>query len=121
VDELLVTYYMFLGVLLRFVLPFLITFFLTIYLRSLDTKWRDESRNNQPGEAVLYRLWLNNPCSDVNNCGPKECEACLVYGQYERSCWEVNRVKGQISTKCQECEYRERLLFSVVEIKGILG
>ena len=112
-DEFLVTINMVLGILLRIGIPFAITFLLAFFLRRLDTKWRAEAIEAQPGEALLHQKWLNTPCWEEKDCVEEQREKCPAYLQTERSCWEVHRDNGSLNFKCQECEYRKELMIPV--------
>jgi hypothetical protein len=112
-DEFLATVYMVLGILLRIGIPFVITFLLAYFLRSLDTKWRAEALQAQPGAVVLRELWLNEPCWGGKDCIEEQHENCLVYTQKEKPCWEIHRENGNLNPKCQVCEYRKELLIPV--------
>lgn len=111
-DKFLATVYMVLGILLRIGIPFAITFILAIFLRRLDTKWRLEALQAQPGEAVLYDLWLDNPCWLEKDCAQEQREQCPAYLQNEKSCWAVFQENGNLQAKCLNCDYRKELLFS---------
>jgi hypothetical protein len=112
-DEFLATVYMVLGILLRIGIPFAITFLLAYLLRNLDTKWRAEALEAQPGDAVMRELWLNEPCWEGKDCIEEQREICPAYSQREQPCWEVHRDNGNLNPKCQTCEYRKELLIPV--------
>jgi len=112
-DEFVTTLYMVLGILLRIGIPFAITFLLAWFLRRLDTKWRAEALQIQPGAAALYQLWLNTPCWEEQDCVEEQRENCPAYAQREQPCWEIHRDNGNLNPKCQHCEYREELFIPV--------
>jgi hypothetical protein len=111
-DKFLATVYMVLGILLRIGIPFAVTFVLAVFLRRLDTKWRVEALQAQPGEAVLFDLWSSNPCWAEKDCSEEQREQCPAYHQNEKSCWAVFQENGNLQAKCQNCEYRKELLFT---------
>jgi len=112
-DEFILTLYMVLGVILRIGIPLVITFLLTLLLRRLDNQWREEALHEQPGEAVLREMWLNNPCWEQTDCIEELRESCSAFSQTETPCWEVYREDGMLNPKCQVCEYRKELLIPV--------
>jgi hypothetical protein len=109
-DEFLVTVYMVLGILLRIGIPFVITFLLAWFLRSLDTKWRVEALQAQPCEALLHQVWLSEPCWEEINCLEELREVCSAFLQTEKPCWAVFQENGNLQPKCLDCEYRKELL-----------
>ena len=111
-DKFLATVYMVLGLLLRIGIPFAVTFVLAVFLRRLDTKWRLEALQAQPGEAILHELWSDNPCWQGKNCPEEQREQCPAYLQNERSCWAVFQENEHLQSQCLNCDYRKELLFS---------
>ena len=93
-DEFKMTMFMVLGILLRIGIPLGLTFLLARFLRRLDAKWRAEASEVHPGEAIMFELWLKNPCWDEFDCTKEQCENCAAYNQKEKPCWEVFRVNG---------------------------
>jgi hypothetical protein len=112
-DEFIITISMVLGIIMRIGIPIGITFLLAHFLRRLDSKWRDEASQAQPGESISRDLWLNNPCWGDMDCVEEQRKQCAAYNQTEKPCWEVFRENGSMDSKCWECEYRKELLLPV--------
>jgi len=112
-DEFTITISMVLGILVRIGIPVGLTAILAFFLKRLDSKWREEARQVQPGDGLLRDIWLNNPCWGETDCVEEQREKCAVFNQKKEPCWEVYRENGSMQSKCQECEYRKELLLPV--------
>ena len=118
-DELQITAAVIAGILLRIGVPVGITFLLGSFLRKLDTRWREEAKQEAieaqliDQRQTLLNLWLDQPCHEIRNCSEEERKDCRAVNQTEQLCWESHQVNGVLASSCQECEYRQELILAV--------
>ena len=118
-EEFQITAALIAGILLRIGVPVGITFLLARFLRKLDSRWREEAKQEAiEMQMILQRqtllnLWLDQPCHEIKNCSPQERENCRAMSQLDQPCWEINRANGNIASRCQQCEYRKELILAV--------
>jgi hypothetical protein len=118
-EELQITAAVIAGFILRIGVPIGITFLLGSFLRKLDSRWREEAKQ----EAIemqmiiqrktLLNLWLEQPCHEIKNCSPQERENCRAISQLDQTCWEIHQINGSMASRCQQCEYRQELFLAV--------
>jgi H+/gluconate symporter-like permease len=118
-EELQITAAIIAGFILRIGIPIALTFLLGSFLRRLDTRWREEAeqqvmeRKLSSQKESLLNLWLDQPCYTIKNCTSEEKETCQAYAQSEKPCWDVYKANGNLTQRCQECQYRKELFFAV--------
>ena len=108
-DNILVTVYMILGILLRIGIPIGGTFLLAYLLRRLDARWREEAKQEQIAFPSMASVWLKNPCWTAIDCVEETRENCQAYLQTNAPCCEVFQVNGNLNQKCQECSYMKEI------------
>jgi hypothetical protein len=122
-EELQITAAVIAGLLLRIGLPVGLTFLLARFLRKLDSRWREEAeqkvieRKQFEQQQTLLNLWLDQPCYSIMNCTDQQKENCTAHSQTEKPCWEINRANGNLSQRCQDCEYRKELTLVIDSVK----
>lgn len=89
------------GLLLRFVIPILLTIVVVLLLRRLDARWQDEAEARIEERMSLVpqiRCWVLNDCPD------EQRERCPAYAQTNKPCWHVFRDgNGRMREKCLDC------------------
>jgi hypothetical protein len=124
-EELQITAAVIAGLLLRIGLPVGLTFLLARFLRKLDARWREEAeqkvieKKRLEQQQTLLNLWLDQPCHSIMNCTEQQKETCKAYGQFAKPCWEINRANGNLSQRCQDCEYRKELTMVVETVETV--
>lgn len=119
-NEIQISAAVFLGILLRFGVPILITFGLAQLLRKLDERWRKEAEEEvtqakyHAQQAALVQMWLQQPCWEIKNCSKEQRSLCKAFQEKDIPCWEIYRSNGSLSVRCQNCEYHQTLSNSVV-------
>ncbi|MEN8241097.1 MAG: hypothetical protein ABFS17_04190 [Chloroflexota bacterium] len=118
-EELQITAAVIGGILLRIGVPVAITFLVGSFLRKLDTRWREEAKQEAieaqliDQRQTLLNLWLDQPCHNIKNCSEEEMKDCQAALQTGQPCWESHRVNGVLAIQCQECEYRKELILAL--------
>jgi hypothetical protein len=104
-DEIFVTVYLVVGLLLRLGIPIGLTLLLAWYLRRLDAHWRAEAAQN--GQRFAFIVPGATPtCWEFNNCSPERRAKCPAAQNNGRPCWEYFAHDGQLAPLCAACEYR---------------
>jgi len=94
---------MFLGLLVRFGLPILMTALLIVGLRKLDELW--QSSAVEPSLAMARIKVENSGCWLAKDCSQEQRDRCPAYKQQGMPCWQVMRDDhGQMKDACLDCE-----------------
>ncbi len=85
------------GVALRLALPILVTAFVIVVLRRLDSHWQSEAR--------FAPLKVEKPeCWKIRNCAPSQLKVCPAV-KSPMPCWQVFRASnGYLREQCLTCD-----------------
>ena len=99
----------FLGLLLRFGVPIVITTILIIGLTRLDEHWQVEAKAQLTQASMTGLLARNVGCWEINKCPPEKLRTCAAYKNPETPCWQIFRDKsGLLQDRCLLCKvFRE--------------
>lgn len=94
----------FLGwTLLRIGLPVLITAIVVLWLKQLDSNWKEEAILQAEADEELPACW------EVLNCPPERRVKCPAYQRPEVACWQLLRAAdGSLRPACLDCEVLRR-------------
>lgn len=88
------------GVVLRIVVPILITAMLVYWLKGLDKQWQAEAQEQLP---VLLPA-QKPPCWEQKGCTIEEMSKCAATEKMQ-PCWQVFRQEdGQLMDVCLTCD-----------------
>ncbi len=92
------------GVLLRFVVPIVLTVVAVWFFRKLDKRWQAEA-----AERVRLQMALatanRTPCWEQRQCSAERRAACPAYGQKGAPCWQIFRDKdSNLKPACLSCD-----------------
>jgi hypothetical protein len=94
----------FLGILVRFVLPIAATLLVISLFQKLDAKWQAEARQQLRAHMALAAA-NHTPCWEQRQCSAERRETCLAYQSSQVPCWQVFRDKdGRLRESCLECD-----------------
>ena len=84
------------GLLVRLVLPIIVTLILVYFLRKLDARWQ--------AEADLMPVSIQKPeCWKIKGCSPKQRKECIALSS-SVPCWQVFRLpNGYLAEECISC------------------
>jgi hypothetical protein len=96
-DNVFALFAILMGVILRLVIPILITVLAVFFLRKLDAHWQSE------GESAP--LPVKKPeCWKINHCPPALRKGCPGYLS-PLPCWQAKRLpNGYLQTECLDCK-----------------
>jgi hypothetical protein len=93
------------GLLIRLVIPILLTMVVVYGLRKLDDHWKREAA----GELVPAVQARNIGCWDINKCSAEKLSSCAAYANKDKPCWQVFRQEdGHLQERCLFCEVFRR-------------
>ena len=102
-DELMATFIVFTGVLLRIGIPVALTVALIWAFGQLDARWKREAALHgyeRPRVKVS-----NSGCWQVHGCSEENRKRCPAYAQLDMPCWQVFRKEdGRLKEKCLGCQ-----------------
>lgn len=84
------------GLLVRLVIPILVTAVLIFALRKLDARWQKEAQTLATVEKT--------ECWKIKGCSPEQIEACEGASS-PLPCWQANRSpNGYLREECLSCQ-----------------
>ncbi len=90
------------GLLLRIIIPILITAVIVYLLGRLDAHWQQEVEKQN--EAALARAAAQNRCWEINGCLPETRKNCGA-AQAAMPCWQFFRSEsGYLKDACLSCK-----------------
>ncbi|TAK11034.1 MAG: hypothetical protein EPO32_13460 [Anaerolineae bacterium] len=107
-NEIYVTVYLIIGLLLRLGLPLAVTLVAAMYLRRLDARWRAEALQ-QRMIPLAVQAAASRPCWETKGCGTKK-KNCPAGNNPSAPCWEYKRIYGLLAPACKDCEVRLAVL-----------
>ncbi len=91
------------GVLVRFVIPIILTVAAIWFFRKLDKRWKAEAEELTRRQMALATA-QRTPCWVQKQCSPEKRETCPAYVQKDAACWQVMRDKdGNLKLDCLDC------------------
>jgi hypothetical protein len=94
----------FVGIILRFGIPIIITIVLVAWLRQIDQRWQDEAKRSTLIQPALVGS-KNIGCWKINNCSVEAQTKCAAYANQDIPCWQNFREEnGALKEKCLACK-----------------
>jgi hypothetical protein len=94
----------FLGwTILRVGIPVLVTAILVLWLKQLDSRWKEQALLEGEAEAQEPACW------EVMHCPPARRAHCPAYRHPQVPCWTIFRAPdGSLKPACLDCEVFQR-------------
>ncbi len=93
-----------LGLVIRLVIPVVITALVVRWLRRLDERWQAEAETLR-SQAAHTTGAKNIGCWEIKGCEAEQLAKCQAYAHPEISCWQVFRDSGgHLQERCLGCE-----------------
>ena len=99
------TFAVILGFVLRLGIPILITALVILFLKRIDTRWKEDAAS-MSAESMKLAVAKGPRCWDVKNCSPEQRANCIAYKNQDIPCWQHYRQQdGSLREGCLGCDY----------------
>lgn len=104
------------GLIIRVVIPVVLTIVVVYGLRRLDERWKREAT---AGELIPVAQARNIGCWDINKCSAENRSKCKAYANPDKPCWQVfRRGDGHLQERCLLCQVFRRSPIPVPSVTG---